>query len=310
MHPMKSILSSGPAELAHGPMFIGFFFNVLLYGIMINQTCLYFKTFRMDKTWTKTFVASVFVLDTLNTLFDFAYLYKALIIHFDDVPYLARATWLFATDPALTAIIAFLVQLFFVWRVKVLTENLWVALFLFTCGLTGLVGGLTTASEVFVEPHFKDFIHFKAAVIVWLSAECICDILITAIFVVHLKSHKSGMESSDALVDRIVRTTVQTGLATALCATIDLVLFLTDPIGLHLIFNIPLCKLYTNSLLSSLNARTPQEAGSADSGKAALIVSKRPSLPRPPAEFRRSSIFIDVEIVSASDAEPRRQEVV
>ncbi|KAJ7037853.1 hypothetical protein C8F04DRAFT_952067, partial [Mycena alexandri] len=67
--------------------------------------------------------------------------------------------------------------------------------------------------------------------------------------------HKTGMEDSNIFLDRIVRLTVQTGLATALCLTIDLILFLTDPIGLHLVFNNPLCKLYTNSLLSSLNAR-------------------------------------------------------
>lgn len=69
--------------------------------------------------------------------------------------------------------------------------------------------------------------------------------------------------------------TVQTGMITAICAIIDLVLFLasvssgqtvcgskdlltftpTQPSGLHLIFNLPLSKLYTNSLMSSLNSR-------------------------------------------------------
>ncbi|KAJ7666272.1 hypothetical protein DFH06DRAFT_1323402 [Mycena polygramma] len=272
--------SYGPAELAHGPMFIGFLFNVILYGesrIMITQTYIYFSTFGSDRARTKIFVACILVLDTLNTFFDFAYLYDSLIIHFGDVPFLAEATWLFATDPIMTALIAFLVQGFYAWRVKVLTGNVWLALFVAACSLTGLAGGIATTVEVCLVPHFSDFIHFKSTVIVWLAAECMADVLITIILV-----------------------TMQTGLITSLCASIDLILFLTDPIGLHLIFNVPLCKLYTNSLLSSLNARRVRGApGSADSGQTGLMVSKRLSAP-PPPQFR-SSILIDVESVCVSD---------
>ncbi|KAJ7185562.1 hypothetical protein C8R46DRAFT_382152 [Mycena filopes] len=185
--------------------------------------------------------------------------------------------------------------MFFAWRVKMLTGNLWLTMIVVACALTGMAGGLATSIEVLLQPYFQDFIHFKSVVIVWLVAECVGDILITTILVTHLcSSHKTGMEGSDILIDRIIRLTVQTGLATALCATIDLILFLSDPIGFHLLFNIPLCKLYTNSLLSSLNARNAQGAGSAGSGQG-LMASKRASLPAPPSEFRRSSVFIDVE---------------
>ncbi|KAJ6588825.1 hypothetical protein B0H19DRAFT_1013811 [Mycena capillaripes] len=271
IHPMRAPTSYGPAELAHGPMFIGFFFNVVLYGAMIIQTYLYFTTlaFANDKTWAKIFVVCIFVLDTLNTFFDFAYLYDSLIIHFGDVSFLARANWLFATDPVITATIAFLIQLFYAWRVKVLTGKIWLALFVAACSLAGLVGGIVTTVEVLLVPHFSDFIHFKAVVIVWLVAECVADVLITAILVTHLSSLKTGINDSDMLIDRIIRITMQTGLATSLCATIDLILFLSDTWFRHLVFNIPLCKLYTNSLLSSLNARNVRGPGSANSRKTA-----------------------------------------
>ena len=60
-------------------------------------------------------------------------------------------------------------------------------------------------------------------------------------------------------------------MITAVCAIVDLILFLatvspvtfhglialtiTQSSGLHLVFNLPLSKLYTNSLMSSLNSR-------------------------------------------------------
>ncbi|KAE9390870.1 hypothetical protein BT96DRAFT_801391, partial [Gymnopus androsaceus JB14] len=102
------------------------------------------------------------------------------------------------------------------------------------------------------------------SVIMWLVGECLGDIAITCVlysFVLALLTricshkHKTGFEASDVLVDRIIRLTVQTGLITACCATLDIVFFLTDPTGIHLIFNFPLAKLYTNSVMSSLNSR-------------------------------------------------------
>ncbi|KAJ7512653.1 hypothetical protein B0H11DRAFT_2676 [Mycena galericulata] len=294
---------------------------------MVYQTYIYFTKYRSDKTWTKTFVACIFFLDTLNTIFDFAYLYDSLIVHFDDASFLARADWLFATDPAMTAIIASLVQLFFAWRVKVLTGKSWLMALVGVCALTGLAGGLGTSIEALRIPLFMNFMRFKTVVIVWLVAECIADILITTI----LESHKNGLKGSDVFIDRIIRSTlcfgfpryladasvtVQTGLATTICAMTDLVLYLinvshsTGCCSRYLIFNVFLAKLYTNSLLSSLNARAVPGAGSADSGNA-LMTSKRASMPVPPRQFQRSSVFIDVDSIRTSDMESGvRQEVV
>ncbi|GAW06794.1 hypothetical protein LENED_008743 [Lentinula edodes] len=231
----------GPAQIAHGPMFIGYSFNIVLYGIMITQVYLYFSSFKKDRVWMKMLVAGLLLADTVNAIFDAVYLYDSLIIHFDNVKYLGNATW----DPALTALIAGTVQLFFAWRVKVLTTNWWMVLIVVIASLTGLIGGLITTYEVGVTPHFVNFRHFKWSVIMWLAGECFAD----------LRKHKTGFQASDELVDRIIRLTVQTGLLTSLCAILDLIFFLCDPTGTHLIFNFPLAKLYTNSVMSSLNSR-------------------------------------------------------
>ncbi|KAJ6488052.1 hypothetical protein C8R45DRAFT_264696 [Mycena sanguinolenta] len=287
------------ASTNHGPLFVGFLFNATLYGTMLVQSYFYFKRFRTDKLWTRMLVVAIIVLDTLNTVFDFGYLYDSLINHFDDDSFLAKATWFFATDPILTGLLACLGQLFYAWRVKVLTGNIWLTLLVVACALLGLAGGVATTVEILLTPQFADFIHFKSTIIIWLGAECLADILITAILVLHLSSHKSGLEASDLVVDRIIRLTMQTGLATVVCAIVDMVLFLAIPSGLHLAFNIPLCKLYSNSLLSSLNARSLQGAGSGNSsGKFGLVVLKRTTAQPPPQQFGRTGVFVDVEHVT------------
>ncbi|KAJ7106188.1 hypothetical protein C8R44DRAFT_886080 [Mycena epipterygia] len=65
---------------------------------------------------------------------------------------------------------------------------------------------------------------------------------------------KTGFEGTDTVVDRLIRLTVQTGIA--LFSILDIVCFLTLPAAtVNFIWNIPLSKLYSNCLMSSLNAR-------------------------------------------------------
>ncbi|TBU23195.1 hypothetical protein BD311DRAFT_768949 [Dichomitus squalens] len=270
-----------PAQEIYGPIFIGMVFNILLYGVMITQTYLYFNVYRRDKTWMKLFVLTLFLCDTVNTCLDIAFTYQPLVNNFGDNDAISRASWVFATDPAMTAIIAVLTQLFFAWRVKVLTSNYFAVSAIVICAVAQFCGGLGTSIAVGMIPEFVRFQKFQVIVIIWLAFSAAADVLITASLVWHLRKNKTGMAVTDDVVDRIIRLTVQTGLITAVCAAIDLILFLLSSSGLHLIFNLPLSKLYTNSLLSSLNSRRGWQYDTSD------VLSGQHSEHRPSAGTRR-----------------------
>lgn len=152
-------------------------------------------------------------------------------------------------------------------------------------------------------PEFVKFQNFKVVVIVWLAAECVSDILISGILVWQLKRRKTGFQSTDELVDRIIRLTVQTGLITSICATIDLALFLSDPTGTHLIFNFPLSKLYTNTMMSTLNSRrgwdfSDQESTSHTHTTSGIIGErgkKKRIFRLDTSQTTRPQVFVDVE---------------
>ncbi|KAG7447828.1 uncharacterized protein BT62DRAFT_1061614 [Guyanagaster necrorhizus] len=217
-------------------MFIGLYINVILLGIIGTQMYMYLNTYRKDRLWMKIVVLCV--ANVASTLFFCIYLYASLILHF---------------DPALTGIIGGMVQLFFAWRVKVLTDNPWLVTIVGAFALTGTGAAIATSFEVGKTPEFIQFQNFKAVVIIWLGAACLSDILISGILVWHLR--KTGFQGTDELVDRIIRLTVQTGLTTSICAIIDLAVYLSDSTGMHLMFNFPLSKLYTNAMMSTLNSR-------------------------------------------------------
>ncbi|KAH6906854.1 hypothetical protein BKA70DRAFT_1287162 [Coprinopsis sp. MPI-PUGE-AT-0042] len=250
----------GPAELVHGYIFTGFFFNALLLGIIIVQVYIYYRTYRRDAVWIKVFVGYLFVTDIVNTAFCYAFLHRALISGFGDLEQLATTDWVFAVEPATTAIIGTSVQLFFAWRTRILTQR-WnyismviVALITLTA-LTSGVAGIMTAWKVSGHARFSGFQKFRPTVCTWLSATAVCDALITMVLVTALQKQKTGFKRTDLVIDRVIRLTVQTGLLTMVVAILDLAFYLTLTSGVHLLFNYPLSKIYTTSLLSTLTAR-------------------------------------------------------
>ncbi|EIN09186.1 hypothetical protein PUNSTDRAFT_25514, partial [Punctularia strigosozonata HHB-11173 SS5] len=200
----------------------GVVLNVLLYGIMITQTYLYFAVYRHDRVWIKCLVGLLFFADTLNTVLLVRPPYKRpsySSLHFTDNPAeLGITNW--ASIPT-------------------------------TTGSFTEVGGLGTSIACGIVTEFRQFHKFQAIVIAWLVSAAVADVAIATVMVFHLRAHRTGIRSTDDIITRLSRMIVSTGAITAMCATADLVAFLTSTSGLHLLFNTPLAKLYTNSLLSS-----------------------------------------------------------
>ncbi|KAF7985556.1 hypothetical protein HWV62_3815 [Athelia sp. TMB] len=248
-------MAKGVAEIAMGPMFIGVVFNLVLYGIMITQVHLYFATFPKDRKWFKCLVLFLFIADTVNIVFDLVYVYQSLVIHFGDSPYLSTANWVFATDPAMTGIIASSVQLFFAWRIFIITKSKFATAAVVVGAFVGVFGSIGTSIAVEIVPEFTEFVKFKSIVIIWLVSSVATDVCIAFVLSHYLQTHKTSFSKTNDMVNRIIRLTVQTGAITAIWATVDLIVYLVDNTGTHLIFNVPLSKLYSNSLMSSLNSR-------------------------------------------------------
>jgi len=201
-------------------------------------------------------VAFLFLCDIINTVCDIVALYATLIRHFGDFNDLNDISWVFDTNPALTGIIVTSSQLFFARRIHVLTKKRILSLLIVILATVGGVCALLTAVKIPEAPEFSLLTKFKVTIIIWLSSEVLGDILITISLVNYLSKHRTGFQQTDLLIDRIIRTTIQTGLITAIVATLDLFLYTLNPgSGMHLVFNFTLCKLYSNSLMSTLNSR-------------------------------------------------------
>ncbi|KAG6332851.1 hypothetical protein ID866_6236 [Astraeus odoratus] len=239
-----------PAQVAHGPFLIGVAINIMLYGIMITQTYLYFAAYKSDRLWMKMFVAFLLLTDTVNTLFDFIYAYQSLVNHFGDASWLTEANWVFATGEVessyndklrshrLTIPDVATRRSYHDWHYWRIGSTI---LFL---ACAGIFGSLGTTIAVGIVPAFVEFQKFEVIVIIWLAGAALADTIIATSLVLHLRSKKNEFPATSDAIDRVIRcelsflvlehklresgmeVTVQTGLITTLCAIVDLATYL------------------------------------------------------------------------------------
>ncbi|KAG7451884.1 uncharacterized protein BT62DRAFT_269774 [Guyanagaster necrorhizus] len=243
-----------------GGVLISVFVSILLLGAMFVQLFIYFDHYPKDRLWIKLFVLVLFALDILNSVFVLAWVYKMLILNFGNIAAFSKADWTIATDPLLSGIMSGMVQFFFAWKIWVLTKNYFFFIAIGAFALASSAGGIATSTIAFMVLDTVNWVELRIKLdtpaLVWLIPAAVCDLIIATIITVYLQRAKGPFKRTNRVLNRVIRLTMQNGLLTATVAVIDLVLILAikdTPYYLFVAFILP--KLYTNSAMSSLNAR-------------------------------------------------------
>lgn len=249
-------MNRNPAEIAIGPMLLGTVFNICLYGMMVVQTYSYYTQRQSgERSWIKFVVGFLFLADTVNSVFMLVYLYSTLIINFGSVDKLTRSTWVFDVEPISSGAIATCVQLFYGWRIQKLIKKEWITCIICIFSVIGGLSAVASSIAAIKVPDYVEWHRFEAAVTLWLGSAIVADITIASSLVWFFRGRKSGVAATDDIVNRLIKSTLQTGMLTSIFACVDLATFLAIKDGTHLIFNVPLSKLYTNSFMAMLNSR-------------------------------------------------------
>jgi len=238
-----------------GPFLIGTWISTWLYGMMLIQAREYYRTATNDPRWIKYMVAFLLVAETLNSVFDIYIAYHFSVLEFGNAEGIFTSFWAVNAHPAMSATISSIVQSFFGWRVKKLTGRSWLASIIIVLSIIQFLAGVGSSIGTVVVPNMAQFHKFKSVVIVWLGLAPLDDLLIAGSLTWYLRSHKTGFSSTDDITSRITRMTMQNAAITVIWTTFNLAFFLAYTNNLYVIFKFPLTKLYSNCLISSLNAR-------------------------------------------------------
>jgi len=254
-----------------GPFFLGTWFNYGFLGILAIQVYLYSISFQNDNLALRILVYGVLIIDTLQTIFSTHYAWSILISDWGDTTKLTQPTWSISTLLPMAGIVSFAVQLFYAWRIWVLgfrrgavKSKTWITIpAIIVITVTALAScvmsftfGINLRGFQFVDGRLH--ILQPASITAWLSLSIICDVLITIVIVIQLRTSRNfDFKFINNILHRAIRMSIETGALAALVAIAEIILYLG---GRSLYFFALMTvsgKIYSNSLLASLNSRAP-----------------------------------------------------
>ncbi|KAG7095637.1 hypothetical protein E1B28_006360 [Marasmius oreades] len=254
-------LSDGSSEqefnaLINLPLFLGYIISFFLQGILLVQVFAYYLSFRKDSVIIKAAVWFVFILEWASTIIATV---AALIsfVKFGQLSDLSSFTLFKALAP-LCGLVTLVVQSFYCYRIYALSRRLVIPGIILLLSLTQcamvIVAGFESELGVGLESAEDPFI--STVCVVWLTSTPIADFLIALTLIILLSRASRMIPSEKTRLEKIMMVSVETGLITGCAALTELIFFLAFRNSmLHFILFYILPKLYSNSMMATLNAR-------------------------------------------------------
>jgi len=239
-----------------GAAFVGVVVAALLYGVSCVQAW-YYYTHQKDTWPIKILVGAVMVFDTIHQILISHAVYTYVIANYDDHAQLGNLVWSLVVEVLFNGFTAVLVQGFLTMRVwRLSNRNIW-----FTGVVTALVAGEFGCILAFgaMAVGFRTFLELQRLKYLSISVNALAaagDVLIAAILCTLLHRSRTGFHRSDTMINKLILFAVNTGFLTSLCAVASLIsILVAGNTFLYIAFFFCIGRLYSNSLLATLNAR-------------------------------------------------------
>ncbi|KAI0812363.1 hypothetical protein BC629DRAFT_1589144 [Irpex lacteus] len=242
-----------------GALLMGGLISTFLSGAVSMQAYLYARNHQTDRVRVKVLATAIWLLDVFHNMMVATSLWLYLINGFASDNVHDRIVWSLGVTVASTAVLTFLVHGFFCHRLHKLSKgNFFLTVPIAFVALFRLVAACVTTAEMIRLQSFSAFVaQFKWVFTLGLALSSIADVLIASGMCFFLKQNRTGTSDLDRIIDAVIYYTIENGILTSVATILSLVFWLATPhtlvyMGLHFAIS----KLYANSLLASLNART------------------------------------------------------
>ncbi|KIJ37230.1 hypothetical protein M422DRAFT_33904 [Sphaerobolus stellatus SS14] len=242
-----------------GPELVGVLASVLLYGISLVQTYIYFQLFPEDSKYFKYYILLICAMTSGSTFFLCVGLYNQFVTNYANPLSLLSSSWSWTWEAMFEIIVGMTVQSIFAFRVYILSERkkVWLVI-ITTLALAG--NGTKFASTIYGRFHGYTWVHPVPAIhtlsVISLTTLMVCDVTIAVLQSFYLYRQRTGISRTDQLINTLILYTISTGAFTSVIATAGLVCFLTMPNkGFLVIFSFVTCTTYVNAFLASVNSR-------------------------------------------------------
>ncbi|KAJ7243942.1 hypothetical protein C8J57DRAFT_57279 [Mycena rebaudengoi] len=288
----------GEYDTVVGVLLLGLFFNTYLYGICTYQFVVYVQAKFKDSMWIRGVVGSLFLTDTIHSAVAIYAGWQTCVTNYANPASLAYVGWTIPFTAVATALTAILTQVFLGHRVFLLTGSKLLFTFIVGLAILGFVFGCIAGIKSGLINDVSKFAPLAPYVTAWLSFQTSADLLITLCLTVALARSKTGFRTTDTIINRLIGGAIRTGLFASIFALADLFSFLLHrDTNLYAMFAYPIGRIYTNTLLNTLNARADMKVHEMMVDSENLCLSS-PTLSRTHAST--GSIFIRKDVVTDS----------
>jgi len=242
----------------YGALFVAVIVAAELHGVSCLQA-LYYFTHQKDSWAFKSLVAVVMIFDTVHQAMISYSLYNYLVTNFNNPLALLYITKVIQVEVFINGFTALFVQGFMTWRLwRLSARNLYLTIpvALLVLGEFGVVLAYTSLSFSLKLRAFTDVERIRSILMAINVLAAAGDILIAVILCCLLHRMRTDFQKSNTLINRLIVFTVNTGVITSMFAMASLISYLAARDSFWFIaFFFCTGRVYTNSLLATLNAR-------------------------------------------------------
>ncbi|KAF7296615.1 hypothetical protein HMN09_01069200 [Mycena chlorophos] len=293
----------GAFDLVVGVLLLGLFFNTYLYGICTYQFITYVQS-KFNDTWLiKTVVSVMFTLDTIHSGVAIYSAWDTCVANYANPAHLEYVGWTIPFTAVATSCTAILTQLFLGHRVLLLTGSKLLFFIIASVSLLGFIFGCIAGIKSGIINDVALFAPLAPYVTAWLALQTSADLTITLCLTVALMRSKTGFRTTDTIINRLIGGAIRTGMFASIFALADLFSFLLHRnTNLYAMFAYPIGRIYTNTLLHTLNSRSSMKLHETVVETDNLRMSHGAALSRAHASHQNntnnSSIFVRKEVVT------------
>ncbi|KAJ7626271.1 hypothetical protein DFH06DRAFT_1228419 [Mycena polygramma] len=244
-------------DLSLGALEVGVLLSSTLWGVTTVQLYIYLTSPNKDPLWTRGLVYIVWLLETLHTVFAWAYIYRLTVTFYGIPAALGESYWALDISSLFDGIIGAMVQMFFAFRIHMFSHMWHITLVSWLGSLLQLactIGVTVLSGRVSVAQFGVQYGWLVESILI---INLIVDIVNTSALTYYLNRGRTGFKGTDRVLEKLVVWTIETGLITAIAAAVQLAVFKLLPtsalwIGISLFY----AKLYSNSFYAILNSRS------------------------------------------------------
>ncbi|KAJ8588995.1 hypothetical protein M405DRAFT_933712 [Rhizopogon salebrosus TDB-379] len=244
----------------YGAMLIGGLLAFGLSGCVNMQFIVYCRLYSCERWRAKSLVIATWLLDLCHSAFVAVALWDSIIVPYGDMDKLDSIPWSVGPAVQLTAMITFIVQSFFAYRIYILQKRrLAVVIPIVALAFVRLVAASVSMGEMIRLRSYAAFVQhpFTSSIFtLGLALSAVVDVMITSFLCYFLRKSRTTVTSTMRIIDTLTLWTIRNGSITCAAAIATLVCWSVMPqnrifLGLHFV----IAKLYANSLLATLNSR-------------------------------------------------------